>query len=161
MPPLPRDAPDRFWPKVERTNACWLWRGHRYRNGYGGFLFEDRDQKAHRVAWVLAYGPIPESALVLHRCDRRECVRPDHLFLGSAAENTLDMMTKGRNRNPGPKKPARGRALPQARLTEDAVRTIRKMRIKGHLMKDIGTRFGVHIMTISDILREKTWRHVS
>src|SRR5262245_48841979 len=160
---MPRRAVEpsvRFWSKVRETARCWIWSGHRYRNGYGGFLYEGRDQKAHRVAWQLMRGPIPPYALVLHACDTKACVRPDHLFLGNAADNTADMVKKGRGRSPGPIRPIQGDLHPNVRLTEAKVRLIRAERQEGMMLSEIAARYGVHIMTISDCLRGKTWRHL-
>jgi hypothetical protein len=98
FPPTPIEK--RFWPKVRKTETCWLWTGTKNERGYGFTTYTDgRNAKAHRVAWELTNGPIPEGLWVLHRCDVPSCVRPDHLFLGDAKENTRDMHAKGRARN--------------------------------------------------------------
>jgi len=92
---------DRFMAKVERPdtrNSCWRWTAGLAGGGYGQFwIYEARHAiPAHRAAWLLMVGPIPPGLMVLHRCDVRECVNPEHLFLGTAADNTHDMMAKGR-----------------------------------------------------------------
>lgn len=99
----------RFWDKVNKTDDCWNWTGAVINSGYGTFFIAkvngvSRLKLAHRVAWELANGPIPEGLFVLHRCDNRRCVRPDHLFLGTAKDNTHDAMRKGRLKPPQPKK---------------------------------------------------------
>lgn len=76
---------------------CWIWTGARMRYGY--FQYGKKLIGAHRVAWELRNGPIPDGLYVLHRCDNPPCVRPDHLFLGTAADNTADMVAKGRYRH--------------------------------------------------------------
>lgn len=99
-PPLPPQL--RFDTKVLRTDGCWLWTAGKSGNGYGAFKLKDGSQvPAHRMAWELARGPIPDGLYVLHRCDNRQCVRPEHLFLGSARDNALDMMAKGRHGTAG------------------------------------------------------------
>jgi hypothetical protein len=97
---------ERFWNKVQKTDDCWLWMGHRLARGYGMISMggrKGRPELAHRVAYALTYGPIPEGVDVLHRCDNPPCVRPDHLFLGNQAENMADMRRKGRWRRVSPR----------------------------------------------------------
>lgn len=96
--PKRRPLEDRFWEKVEKTEGCWLWTAANGGPGkYGQFAIHAHyHEGAHRVSYVLNVGPIPEGMGVLHRCDVPLCVRPDHLFLGTAADNIADMLAKGR-----------------------------------------------------------------
>ena len=77
--------------------GCWPWLGCLTGGGYGQIRNSGRYQQAHRAAWELKYGPIPEGLVVCHRCDNPRCVRPDHLFLGTATDNMRDMYSKGRH----------------------------------------------------------------
>ena len=92
---------ERFWAKVDTTGECWLWTASINPSGYGQFYDSERKGPvlAHRVAWMLAGNEIPEDMCVLHRCDVRNCVRVDHLFIGTKRDNSLDMAAKGRWRN--------------------------------------------------------------
>ena len=100
------DAPTRFWAKVDFDGSnqphmdtpCWEWTAFRV-HGYGQFSYNGkRNGKAHRFVWEMCVGPIPEGSFICHACDNRSCVRLDHLFVGSARDNNVDMVQKGRGR---------------------------------------------------------------
>lgn len=116
---------ERFWRKVDKTgavsaeclSACWEWSGSRTPGGYGQMSVGRKPMKTHVVSWALAHGGIvpPSSEFVCHRCDNPACVRPDHLFLGTAQDNARDSQMKGRMAKPPrvgpvPARPRRARS---------------------------------------------------
>lgn len=145
---------DRFWPKVEKTNSCWLWCGATGAWGYGNIGARKEDGKlstlrAHRVSWEIHYGPVPYGLLVLHKCDNRVCVNPDHLFLGNYMDNMNDMIEKGRSR--------KGERHHAAKLTDNDVLAIRA---DERALSEIAGDYPVHKATISAIKNGKLWGHV-
>lgn len=89
---------DRFWAKVRKSDGCWPWIKSRQPYGYGRFNYQGKQVQAHRVAWILTNGPIPDDLCVLHSCDNPPCCNPDHLFLGTKGDNNRDCIRKGRGR---------------------------------------------------------------
>ena len=86
----------RFFSRVDHTGKCWLWVGAVTSRGYGWFVAKGRQWTAHRFSWHISRGPIPDGLFVCHHCDTPRCVRPQHLFLGTHADNMADMKAKGR-----------------------------------------------------------------
>lgn len=135
-----------------------MWRGGR-RGEYGDFKHKASGvrQSAHRTAWLLSGRAIPDSAYVCHHCDNPICVRPDHLFLGDAAANARDMLSKGRGVIQ--RESNRGSGNGSALLSEDDVVEIKRLRgTVGQRM--LARRFNVSASTIYMIHAEKTWSHV-
>lgn len=91
-----RSVEDRFWPKVDKTDGCWLWRSAIDTSGYGVMSSPEGKLYAHRVSYELANGPVPEGLEVRHACDVRACVNPGHLSVGTRADNVQDMVSRGR-----------------------------------------------------------------
>lgn len=148
-----REIEARFWPKVAKGEGCWEWRAGKFPSGYGAFCFRGRKAaRAHRVAWILTNGEIPAGLLVLHRCDNRACVRPDHLFLGTNDDNMRDMVEKGRA--------ARGERNAFAKLNPDRVREIRALGAAGVSQYAIADRFGITQALVWLVVNRKAWRHV-
>lgn len=159
---------ERFWQKVEKSpepDGCWEWTAARCSGGYGSFVrSHDRPAptvliQAHRMAWELTYGPPPSDLDVLHKCDNRACVRPDHLFLGTHTDNMRDMVAKGR-RNPKSKAKS-GEAHHFAKLTADDVRAIRaRYALGGVTMRVIAAEYGVNTALIGRIILRQIWKSV-
>jgi len=91
-----RNTPERFWARLEKSGECWNWMGSTS-GGYGQLSYRRRPVRTHRLAWELAYGPIPAGLSVCHHCDNPRCCRPDHLFLGTPGDNARDCFLKGRS----------------------------------------------------------------
>ncbi len=133
------------------AGSCWYWTGRLHR-GYGVL---SQVWSAHRFSYAFFRGQIPKGMSVLHRCDVKNCVNPEHLFLGTQAENVRDMTRKGRGRNGG----LRGEQIANAKLTWAKVEKIRALRSQEKMtFKKIGDLFGVTDATISYVCRGKTWR---
>jgi hypothetical protein len=144
---------ERFWALVERGPGCWRWLGYSDPQGYGFIWLPSCRRRAHRAAWEFAQGPIPRGLCVCHRCDNPWCVNPEHLFLGTRAENNADMRSKGRQ--------ARGRKVPLAKLDEWSVRLIRAMARLGWSNADLAREFKVSGTTVCHVLQGKVWGWVT
>jgi hypothetical protein len=177
----------RFWAKVNKTDGCWGWTGASDCRGYGSIRIGGRYEPqvgAHRLSWVIHRGEISEGLFVLHRCDNPNCVRPDHLFLGTHQDNMNDMAEKKRAASgethgsrtcPGrlpsgdshwthahPESRLFGESNGIAKLTENQVREIRsKYSFRKYTTKMLALEYGVGETTIKLIRYGKAWRHVS
>ena len=89
---------DRFWSKVDikGPDECWEWKAYISTKGYGRIYAHNKVEGAHRIAWELTNGPIPSNKLVLHKCDNRKCVNPNHLYLGTHSDNICDAVERKR-----------------------------------------------------------------
>jgi hypothetical protein len=143
-----RPAGARFWEKVRKGAGCWEWTGGVSSRGYGTFWGGDKYVTAHRWAYMHEVGD-PGSRMVLHRCDNRRCVNPAHLFLGTAGDNSLDMVEKRRQ--------TFGERNPRAKLNEKQVRAIRADAAPA---AEIAAMFGVHPAHVRLIRRNGAWRHI-
>jgi len=151
---------EKFWQKVEKdgpivshmTTACWLWTGAQRPTGYGNFnAGRGRTVSAHKLSFFLATGEYPPPELqILHLCDNRPCVRPDHLTKGKAANNSQDMVLRGRSRYES--------RNPSAKLSLSAVRAIRQDYAVGTTTQAyLAKKWDVCLGTIRLILKGKTW----
>ena len=149
---------ERFWARVDRRgpDECWEWQGTRISGKYGRLARDGYHVWAHRLAWELENGPIPDGLLVCHRCDNPPCCNPAHLFLGTYADNARDRDLKGHRILP----PQQGSHNPQSRLTEDQVRGIRVLLAQGTPRSEVAVRYGVGRQAISKIANGRRWTHV-
>jgi hypothetical protein len=132
--------------------GCWVWTAARHPQGYGLIKRKDGAQlRAHRLAYELAYGPIPQGLQVCHRCDNPRCVRPSHMFLGTAEDNAADMVAKGRSAR------LAGERNGAARLSRRDVETIRA---SCATYRSLAQRFNVSPSAIGLIKRRERWKHL-
>lgn len=137
---------------LHTRDGCWEWQGATQPGGYGKVRYEGRAQRPHRLVYEAFNGPIPDGLFVCHRCDNPLCYRPDHLFLGTHADNMNDMWAKGRAANV---------EHTWRQLTADQVRAIRARLATGEIPASIAADFGVNRQTVADIRNGKTHRSVA
>jgi hypothetical protein len=148
---------DRFWAKVARANPdeCWLWTGACTPKGYGQIKVDGIAAYAHRVSWELENRlSVPEHLRIAHRCDVPGCVNPAHLFLATSAENSADMIAKGRQVW------LSGERHPRAKITEADVLEIRRRRRGGEKLVAIAQDYGLTHPAVINICAGRGWRHV-
>lgn len=151
------DEQERFWSKMVILGAddCWVWQRARDPKGYGRYGVGKKMCFAHRHAYALTFGPIPEGLCCLHKCDNPPCCNPSHLFLGTQADNMRDMFAK--NRHP----PVQGERHPRAKLTDANVVEIRRLYATGlYIQQELADKYGVHCSIIGFIVNRKIWKHV-
>jgi hypothetical protein len=179
------NTPETFWSRIDKNgpNGCWLWTGSKTRGGYGALRYQKKRYRAARLAWELTHGPIPDGLCVLHNCpggDNPACANPAHLWLGTNAENSADMVRKGRAATGGrngsrthpermavgsrhwtnlyPDRAHRHERHPMAKLTWIKVRAIRLRYAQGGITQaSLAKEYGVSQRNIHSIIRGETW----
>lgn len=180
----------RFWAKVDKSpehGGCWIWTAGKFNTGYGAFYVAQQNHGAHRLAWELVNGPIPDGLCVCHDCPNRSdnpaCCNPSHCFLGTSADNLRDAAKKGRTakgdrhglrlhperRARGerhgtrthPEKILRGEGQPCSKLTDTKVREIRQsLAEKSATQKQLARQYGVSQRLIHNIFHRMAWSHI-
>jgi hypothetical protein len=151
----PKSLKERLFAKCEPDpkSGCWNWRGATQHSGHGHIFAEPpgrRSVMAHRASWEIIHGPIPEGLCILHKCDNPRCINPDHLCLGTKADNSQDMVSKRRQK--------RGSELPHSKLTVEDVRLIRASRDSE---SSLALRYGVAQSTIHEARTGlRYWKYV-
>lgn len=141
--------PGRFWQRVEKTDGCWLWTGICSHSGYGQTKYENgKFVSAHRLAYVLTFGPISDGLFVCHRCDNPKCVRPDHLFLGTHQDNMRDSAIKGRRR---------GERNGRAKLSENEVLALRAGKVS---VQELAKLKNISKSALYSAKRGKNWPYL-
>jgi hypothetical protein len=142
----------RFWRRVDKSGDCWLWTASTDSDGYGAFGARGFHVYVHRLSFALAHGRAPTGA-VLHSCDVRHCVRPDHLREGTQLQNIADTVLRGRT--------PRGERSGRAKLTEEQVRTIILRCRGGDGYSELAPLYGVNPETIRGIALGRIWKHIA
>lgn len=139
-----------FYVRKNPITGCWIWTGAIFKqNGYGQMtnnMLASVPITAHRAAWMLYRGPIPKGLMVLHKCDVRKCVNPEHLYVGNNADNMRDRSQRG--------------IVHQRRLTEEKVREMRQLRQQGWSWRQLGKRYDVGFTAVVQATMGKSWAFV-
>lgn len=138
---------DRFLSKIKIYNDCWIWQAQTVFPGYGRFWLYGKNMTAHRASWLIFKGNIPENLCICHKCDNPSCVNPEHLFLGTHKENSVDMKIKGRSK-PGEKNGC-------SKVIDIHRDEIINKYLQGHTQRNLAKEYKVAQSTIWKIIRKK------
>lgn len=149
---------ERFMSKVLKTDSCWLWQGSLNKYGYANFYLKKNGKSfiavGSRASWEHFNGPIPEGLCALHKCDVRNCVNPDHLFIGTKRDNWDDMIQKRRADGKG----EIGPCIPNCKLSWKQAEQVRELYATGIFpQRQLAKCFEVSLSVIQDILNLKSY----
>ena len=144
-----REDVERFHSKtIKGEDGCIEWNAYKHRSGYGEFWHQGKMKQAHRAAWEITNGSIPDGLFVLHNCHNPACVNADHLRLGTQKDNMLDKQNANRH------------ACPSGGLTEQQVLEIRRRKKAGEHVMDLALEYKINSIAIHRLLSGKTWSHL-
>lgn len=144
---------DRFFAHVEKGPNCWTWTASKMNSGYGQFSIAGTMRQAHRAAYELLVGPIPQGMLILHDCDNKLCVNPAHLRIGTHSENIKDAYARRLRSKPD----VSGEKHPRASITKTDAKRMRLLRESGLTVTAIAALFGVKRSLVSDVVTNRSW----
>ena len=144
-----RNTENDFWRLVATVDGCLIWTGSLWVTGYGRFQYDNKQWKAHRLAWILSGRYLPKDMCLLHKCDNRKCVDPEHMMLGDRKMNNLDKVAKNRQ--------SKGSMTQSAKITEKDVYLIRSSKETSFALAD---KYGLSWGHINKIRGKRAWTHV-
>lgn len=138
-------------------SGCWEWTGKTSVDGYGVMRVGRVATKPSRAMWLLLKGEVPElpgtlGAVVCHKCDNKLCFNPDHLFIGTQAENIADRVAKGRC--------AHGERCAKAKITNEQAKRIIELRRSGAKLSELSRAFGIGVSAVSHICTGRNWKRL-
>lgn len=167
------NRPADLWERLDKSgvDGCWEYQGARDKDGYGFMKVREYQHRTHRLAWELTHGPITDGLHVLHRCDNPPCCNPEHLWLGTEADNAADRDRKGRTNYPRgdahytrrrPDWVKRGEQVPGAKLTWAAVREMRELYAAGWgSHRELSLRYGVSRELVREVVNSRRWKETA
>lgn len=142
---------NRFFSKIKITKSCWIWEGGKFTNGYGSFKVDGKNERAHRLSYLIFKGEIYWEFSICHTCDNRQCVNPEHLFAGTAEQNQQDAKNKNRT--------LKGEKHHNVKLTKEIVIEIRKTYKTGlYSISELAQRYELTHSGMSNIIHKRTWK---
>lgn len=149
-----------FWAHIKQVGECWEWDAALFHNGYGQFqrvrLYGKWESRAHRIAWILKNGPVPDELQILHTCDNRKCCHSLHLYPGTPQKNSQDMVDRDRQTD-GANTPRGGKHY-RAKLTTEQVQVIRGAVELGCPQVALAKQFGISPQAVNRIVKNQTWK---
>ena len=149
--------------RIERTeDDCWRWTKTIGTTGYGFSYLHGRPIKTHRLSYLLFRGPLIPGMFICHKCDNKWCVNPGHLYQGTVKDNVRDAQARGQMKIAKPKPGyAMGEKHCCAKLNNESAKKIIELRRSGFQYKEIAKELGVHLVTVADVIKGKTWKHIT